>query len=195
MYYDIHCHIFNKAIVNRRFDIMLNPFFKLIDGFSNKMPEKNLAELIEKGDNFLEAFMKMSGEEVFALLDKHYNNEFVLTPLMMDLEFTDSENLGKIEEFRQRIWREVAHEFVSLVRIRLKELTILHPKLSNKIIKITDDNHFLWKEVLKPNLEMFEKTNFQNQIDELDDGRGIGIGVDLGAAGAIFDVVRGFAAP
>lgn len=168
MYYDIHCHIFNKAIVNRRFDIMLTPFFKLIDGFSNKMPEKNLAELIEKGDNFLDALMRMNSEEVFSVLDQHYNNEFVLTPLMMDLEFTDSENLGKIEEFRQRIWREVAHEFVSLVRNRLKELTILYPKLSKEVVKITDDNHFLWKEVLKPNLEMFEKTNFQNQIDELE---------------------------
>jgi predicted TIM-barrel fold metal-dependent hydrolase len=168
MYYDIHCHIFNKAIVNRRFDIMLTPFFKLIDGFSNKMPEKTLAELIEKGDNFLDAFMRMNSEEVFAVLDQYYNNEFVLTPLMMDLEFTDSENLGKIEEFRQRIWREVALEFVSLVRKRLQELTVQYPKLSKKVVKITDDNHFLWKEVLKPDLEMFEKTNYKNQIDELE---------------------------
>jgi predicted TIM-barrel fold metal-dependent hydrolase len=168
MYYDIHCHLFNKAIVNKRIDILITPFFKLIDGFDSKMPEKNLAELIEKGDNFLDAFMKMNSKEVFAVLDQHYNSEFVLTPLMMDLEFSDSENLGKVEAFRQRIWREIAVEFVSIVRNRIKELAIQYPKLSGNVVKITDDNHFLWVEVLKPEREMFEKNNFQFQIDELE---------------------------
>jgi hypothetical protein len=168
MYYDIHCHIFNKAIVDKRMDILMAPMFKLIDGFDSKLPEKNLAELIEKGDNFLNAFMKMSSEEVFATLDKYYNNEFVLTPLMMDLEFTDIEDLGKIEEIKQKIWREIALEFSSLIRNRVKTLTQQYPKLTNKVVKITDDNHFLWKDLLKPEREMFEKNNFQNQIDELE---------------------------
>jgi predicted TIM-barrel fold metal-dependent hydrolase len=168
MYYDIHCHIFNKAIVNKRIDILLTPFFKMIDGFDNKIPEKNLSELVEKGDKFLEAFMKMSSEEVFALLDQHYNKEFVLTPLMMDLEFTDSENLGKIEAFRQRVWREIALEFVSIVRNRINDLALQYPKLSSKVVKITDDKHFLWKEVLKPERVLFEKNNFKTQIDELE---------------------------
>jgi predicted TIM-barrel fold metal-dependent hydrolase len=168
MYYDIHCHLFNKSIVNKRVDILLAPFFKVIEGFDNKLPEKNLADLIEKGDNFLNAFMKMSSEEVFSVLDQQYNHEFVLTPLMMDLEFTDNENLGKIEEFRQRIWREIAIEFVSLIRNRIQTLANHYPKLGNKIVKITDDNHFLWKEVLKPDRVMFEKNNFQSQIEELE---------------------------
>jgi predicted TIM-barrel fold metal-dependent hydrolase len=168
MYYDIHCHLFNKAIVNKRIDILITPFFKLIDGFDSKMPEKNLAELIEKGDNFLEAFMKMNSEEVFAVLDQHYKSEFVLTPLMMDLEYSDSENLGKVEAFRQRIWREIAVEFISIVRNRIKELAHQYPKLSGNVVKITDDNHFLWVEVLKPERVMFEKNNFQYQIDELE---------------------------
>jgi predicted TIM-barrel fold metal-dependent hydrolase len=168
MYYDIHCHIFNKAIVDRRMDILMAPMFKLIDGFDSKLPEKNLAELIEKGDNFLNAFMKMTSEEVFETLDKYYNNEFVLTPLMMDLEFTDVENLGKIEEFKQKIWREVALEFFAIMRNRLKTLTLQYPKLTNKVVNITEDNHFLWKELLKPERELFEKNNFQNQVDELE---------------------------
>lgn len=168
MYYDIHCHIFNKAIVDKRMDVLMAPMFKIIDGLDSKLPEKNLADLIEKGDNFLNAFMKMTSEEVFAVLDQYYNNEFVLTPLMMDLEFTDTENLGKIEEFKQLIWREVALEFFSMIRKRMKNLTQQYPKLTNKVVKLTDDNHFLWKEVLKPEREMFEKNNFTNQIEELE---------------------------
>jgi len=167
MYYDIHCHVFNKAIVDKRMDILLAPAFKLIDGFDSKLPEKNLAELIEKGDNFLNAFMRMNSEEVFTVLDKHYNHEFVLTPLMMDLEFTDSENLGKIEEFRQRIWKEIMMEFVNIIRTRITEMTLTYPKLSGKV-KALSNNNTLWDEVLKPEREMFEKNNFQNQIDQLE---------------------------
>jgi len=168
MYYDIHCHLFNKAIVDKRIDILLSPFFKLIEGYDNKLPENSLVELIEKGDNFLNAFMKMSSEEVFAVLDQQYNHEFVVTPLMMDLEFTDTEDLGKIEEIRQRIWREVTLEFFSIIRTRIKTLSTQYPKLTNKMANLTDDNHFLWKEVLKPEREMFEKNSFQNQVDELE---------------------------
>jgi predicted TIM-barrel fold metal-dependent hydrolase len=168
MYYDIHCHIFNKAIIDKRMDILLAPMFKLIDGFESKLPEKNLTELIEKGDNFLNAFMKMSSEEVFEVLDNHYNNEFVLTPLMMDLDFTDSENLGKIEEIKQRVWKEIAIEFINLIRTRIQNLTMAYPQLTKKIDGITKDNHFLWKEVLKPERELFKKNNFQNQVEELE---------------------------
>jgi predicted TIM-barrel fold metal-dependent hydrolase len=149
-------------------DIMLAPMFKLIDGFENKLPEKNLSELIEKGDNFLNAFMKMSSDEVFEVLDNYYNKEFVLTPLMMDLEFTDSENLGKIDEVRQRIWKDIALEFINLIRARVNAITSLYPQLAHKAKALSNDNHFLWREVMKPDRELFEKNNFNNQVDELE---------------------------
>lgn len=168
MYYDIHCHVFNRAIVDKRMDILLSPVFKLIDEYDRKLPEHHLAELIEKGDNFLSAFMKMSSEEVFEVLDQYYQHEFVLTPLMMDLEFTDTEQTGKFEKISQRVWQEVALEFIASIRRRVDQVTTAYPRLAKPMKGLSSNNHYIWKEVLKPERKLFERNNFNNQIDELE---------------------------
>jgi predicted TIM-barrel fold metal-dependent hydrolase len=168
MYYDIHCHVFNKAIVDKRVDILLAPMFKIIDGFERKIPEKKLAELFDKGDNFLNAFMKLSSDEVFDLLDQSYNREFVLTPLMMDLEFTDSENMGKLKSLRQKLWQALAMDFVDTIRGQMTQLAKQYPQLAARIPALTNTGNTVWKELLKPEREVFEKNNFQNQIDAME---------------------------
>jgi len=168
MYYDIHCHIFNKAIIDKRMDVLLSPAFKLIDGLEEKLPEKILTELVEKGDNFLTAFMKMDSAEVFSQLDEHYNHEFVLTPLMMDLEFTDSENLAKYEIISQRVWKEVTADFIVTLRNRLAQISATYPKLAGGLKKLSSKK-FIWvNKLVESERVMFEQNNFQNQIDDLE---------------------------
>jgi len=84
------------------------------------------------------------------------------------LEFTDCEDLGIVEKYKQQLWREIAVKFFTSVRDRINEITSIYPKLNRKVGIMASEDHVLWKDVLKPDLELFEKNNFQNQIDELE---------------------------
>ena len=109
--FDCHCHIFNiltvgwKAIVEQLNDVML-----LLTDDNGEAVEtkhisaenkKKLKEKIKKLAELIKIFTSDS-EEIFDMLDKHYDRKYKLFPLMFDGDFLldadDNEHLQQIKE-------------------------------------------------------------------------------------------------
>jgi predicted TIM-barrel fold metal-dependent hydrolase len=97
-YYDCHCHVFNKDVIDLH--LMANIFLSLPDILrKSDTPHdlerestvydkiKNKIHVLKRLINFLEAGFSKTDEDVFAKMQQTYGTEFAIAPLMFDLEF------------------------------------------------------------------------------------------------------------
>lgn len=173
-YYDIHCHVFNKNVLIRKLVNIVQTLLILQDLIDEKVKGEEMKCKIEGILSTLQEVTKPTSKEVFQFLNKKYNGDLIISPLMFDLAYVD-DNDGtpyKNKRFKRKITRYFAFLNILIVIIKRslkknypefewdKLITSLHKNIKELIHKI--------KTGTTGDLEIFDDANYKNQIDELE---------------------------
>lgn len=168
-YYDIHCHIFNKDVIIRRLVNVVQSLVSIKEMLQGEVSEADLKLKIEGINRTLEDVLD-SSEEVFQVLHKDYNEQFVITPLMFDLTYADDnddeEHRNKRYRRRIKLIFKVAAKLIPIVKLKIKDKELrksLDPirdglkKFSKKFDRKSDEE-----------VEIFDDVNYAQQITDLE---------------------------
>lgn len=167
-YYDVHCHIFNQNVVCKRVDVLLSPIFKILDQAEGDIPIEKIDEIMDRVEAFLNAFMQESSEKVFDIIDKQYKKEFVLTPLMFDLEFADDNNANRFRNTFYELKKELFLDLFEILTSQLKRIVKKFPQLAGRIEDLTHDDRSVWDVLMGEKASIFDDDNYLTQIKELE---------------------------
>jgi len=169
-YYDVHCHVFNKNVINRKLASILQSLTLIADKLKHKIDNEDIASRLDAIGSTLEELLTTS-EDVYLYLDKLYDKKFIITPLMMDLTYvddndgTDDQNLKHKRQILKllRIIREV---------LRLAKRHSFKKETRQRLDKVQDGIQGQIKKIRKAkpdDLDLFPETNYVQQIEELED--------------------------
>ena len=168
-YYDIHCHVFNKNVINRKLASILQSLTLIVDKLNNKVEDEGITDALTAINDSLDD-LQTTSEDVYAVLDKIYDSKFVLTPLMMDLTYVDDNDGTNAQNRRHK--RQVLRLLI-LVREVLR-LAIRHSlKKGNRRLlgNIMDGIQKQIKKIRRAketDLDLFPERNYVQQIEELE---------------------------
>ncbi len=169
-YYDIHCHVFNKNVINRKLAGILQSLTLIIDKLKNKIEDEDTIDSLAAISSSL-GDLQTTSEDVFAVLDEIYDSNFILTPLMMDLTYVDDNDGTNGQNRRHK--RQVLRLLI-LVRETLR-FAIKHSfkKETRKLlVEIMDGINKQIKKIRKAkdtDLDLFPERNYIQQIEELEE--------------------------
>lgn len=173
-YYDIHCHIFNKNVVIRKLFNIVQSVLAIKEMLEKDISAEDLKYKIDGINRTLLEVSEDSSEKVFDVLNKVYNNEVVVTPLMFDLTFADDNDQDEKanKRYRQRIKR--IFWLISKLMPVIKALTKKKFK-NDELQKAIDQIHTDLKEFHKSierksakEMEIFDDGNYEQQVTELE---------------------------
>lgn len=170
-YYDIHCHIFNKNVVDRNLAAIIESVTKIIALKGNDLKKEELRERILSLNKILKDLLKPESADVYNVLDEAYDHEFVVTPLMFDLTFADDNHgtNGQNKRYKRQIKRTL--NFVNSLSQAFKLLT-KDPETKALLIELRRLLNDYIKSLKKKdgdNPELFDDNNYVQQIIELQD--------------------------
>lgn len=170
-YYDIHCHVFNKSIINNRIINLFIPLLDLLDSDKkgHLLNTENVEHVLNRLDNFLSAFLKDRSEDVFKILDNAYNNAFVFTPLMFDLTYADDNYGTRLQNLAYKERREIIIDWLEEAIKVLKLKSKLSPEVEEKLDALMDPEKGKIKSILNLREDVFNANNFEQQIKDLED--------------------------
>ncbi len=168
-YYDIHCHVFNKNVINRKLAGILQSLTRIINKLENKIDDEETTDSLSAIEDSL-GDLQTTSEHVYEVLDKIYEGKFILTPLMMDLTYVD-DNDGTNGQNR----RHKRHVLRLLITVR----EVLRFAISHSIKKETRQTlHEIMEGIQKQikktrktkdsDLDLFPERNYIQQIEELE---------------------------
>jgi predicted TIM-barrel fold metal-dependent hydrolase len=99
-YYDAHCHIFNKNIFLRQVVEIAVSLHELTKLAEKKKKLKLIKKTVKNIDLGLDTFMNNNISNVFDDLNNAYNGKFIITPLPIDLTYTDDNDGSTREDLR-----------------------------------------------------------------------------------------------
>lgn len=159
-YYDIHCHVFNKDIIKPRLADMLLPLIKQIANGDNP----KLVEALRRLKNTIE-IIEQPTSGVFDHLDDAYGNDWVLTPLMFDLNFADDNDTTWEQNIAYTLRQGVVTKLIDYLAPILIRLGRQDPRVAEAIGGLEDPT--LIKQLRDKNRDIFPEGNYQQQINDL----------------------------
>lgn len=169
-YYDIHCHVFNKNVINRKLAGILQSLTRIVDKLNNKIEDEEVTDSLSAINSSL-GELQTTSEDVFTVLDKIYDSNFILTPLMMDLSYVDDNDGTNGQNRRHK--RQVLRLLV-LVRetLRFAIKHSLKKETRKLLVEIMDGIQKQIKKIRKAketDLDLFPERNYIQQIEELEE--------------------------
>jgi hypothetical protein len=179
---DAHCHVFTKDILSTGIRIILGALD--IGQIAKILDITHLNKLIKKLEhviNFIDIGMNNDTEGIYEEMQKVYNNEFIVTPLMLDLTYvsgiikTNIHKSFKGDE-NQKIHthvRNAVNEYTKSAEKQLGNLSASEKtQVENKLKDLKNTMNVLEKKVElfskeNDNLRLFGKRNFQKQFKHL----------------------------
>ncbi len=173
-YYDIHCHIFNKNVVIRMLFNIVQSVLAIKDLLEKGISAEDMKYKIDGINRTLHEVSEDTSEKVFDVLNKVYNNEVVVTPLMFDLTFADDNDQDEKanKRYRKRIKRILwlISKLMPLVKTLAKK-KFKNDELQKAIDQIHADIKEFHKSIDKKSakeMEIFDDGNYEQQITELE---------------------------
>lgn len=173
-YYDIHCHIFNKNVVIRKLFNIVQSVLAIKELLEKGISADDLKFKIDGINRTLLEVSEDTSEKVFDVLNKVYNDEVVITPLMFDLTFADDNDQDEKanKRYRQRIKRIL--RLISILMPVVKKMArkkFKNIELEKAIDRIHADikefNKSIERKSLKE-MEIFDDGNYEQQVSELE---------------------------
>ena len=173
-YYDIHCHIFNKNVVIRKLFNIVQSVLAIKDMLEESISAEDLKYKIDGINRTLNEVSEDTSEKVFDVLNKVYNNEVVVTPLMFDLTFADDNDQD--EKANKRYRKRIKRILWLISKLMPVVKTLAKKKFKNdELQKAIDQIHVDIKEFHKSidrksvkEMEIFDDGNYEQQVIELE---------------------------
>lgn len=179
---DAHCHVFNKDILSSGIRIILGALD--IGQIAKFLDVTNLDKLIKKLENiinFIDIGLNHDTEGIYKEMQKVYNNEFIVTPLMLDLTYVSGiikTNMNKSfnGEEDQKIHKHVRNAVTNYTKSAEKQLGNLSASekkhAESKLNSLKNRMNELEKKIKlfskqEDNLRLFGKHNFEKQLKHL----------------------------
>lgn len=167
-YYDIHCHIFNKDFLMRHFVNIALTLSAISDDQKINKNMKVVKKQLKKIREGLNALNLEHSRDVFKVLDDAYDNEFIVTPLSMNLIYAD-DNDGNTNQNAKYI-RQLKRMLRNIKRIIrfIKNRTWDNENrelLKDIIDDIKEFNKYLDNKA-KNNQWLISNNNYKDQIKE-----------------------------
>jgi predicted TIM-barrel fold metal-dependent hydrolase len=168
-YYDIHCHFFNKNVINRKLAGILQSLSKIVEKIQNKIEDEETIDSLGAINDSL-SDLQTTSEHVYDVLDKIYDHNFILTPLMMDLTYVDDNDGTNGQNRRHK--RQVLRLLILLREILRFGIKHSLKKDTRKLLmEIMDGIQKQIKKTRKAednDLNLFPERNYIQQIEELE---------------------------
>lgn len=173
-YYDIHCHIFNKNVVIRKLFNIVQSVLAIKDMLEKGISAEDLKYKIDGINRTLNEVSEDTSEKVFDVLNKVYNDEVVVTPLMFDLTFADDNDQDEKanKRYRKRIKRILwlISKLIPVVKALAKK-KFKNDELQKAIDQIHADIKEFHKSIERKSakeMEIFDDGNYEQQVAELE---------------------------
>ncbi len=174
VYYDIHCHVFNKNVILRKLVNVVQTAVAISEMLDDRISKEELEYKINSIARTLEEVTQDSSEGVFNLLDSAYSKKFVITPLMFDLTYADDndDTERRNNRYRRRI-KNVFRVILLLVPvIKFKVRRKFHDDRLNDAIDNFKESVKEFKKNFEvktdEDVEIFDDANYVQQIAELE---------------------------
>lgn len=165
-YYDVHCHVFNKYVLNTRLVNVLLPLAATLEDTEDTVDNNKIENALNQIEAALNVAMEDYSEDVFKHLDSVYNGKFIVTPLMFDLTYVD-DNEAKFNfgfNLRKELFIELLQLFVTLLKKKVAKNEIL----TQKFEKLFDKKKGILNRVLEFNEDAINDNNYYLQIADLE---------------------------
>ena len=179
---DAHCHVFNKDILSTGIRIILGALN--IGQIAKILDITHLDKLIKKLEhiiNFIDIGINNNTEGIYEEMQKVYKNEYIVTPLMLDLTYvsgTIKTNMNKSfkGEKDQKIHQHIRNAVTDYTKSTEKQLGTLPAgekiKIENKLNDLKSKMNVFEEKVelfskQEDNLRLFGKRNFNKQLKHL----------------------------
>lgn len=166
IYYDIHNHIFNKNVVIRTLANVVQALLLIADEKEAKISKLKLKSIIKT----LNIVTQQTSKDVFNTLDQTCGGEMVITPLMLDLTYTDDNDGNKGQNRRYRLRIELLFKIVRKLLSKL-ERVVFDQEVKNHLDQLQEELKILDKKFKVSGdgeLELFNNANYKEQIEELE---------------------------
>jgi predicted TIM-barrel fold metal-dependent hydrolase len=174
IYYDIHCHIFNRNVIIRKLFNVVQSVLVIKDLLDKEIPAEDLRYKIEGITRTLQEVSEDTSEKVYNALNKVYNDQVAVTPLMFDLTFADDndQDESKNKRYRKRIKRIIwlLTLLMPIVKSKAKKKfknEELQKAIDNIQVAVKEFHKSLEKKSAKE-MELFDNGNFEQQVAELE---------------------------
>jgi len=168
-YYDIHCHLFNKNVINRKLAGILQSLTSIVEKLENKIEDEETVDSLSAINDSLSDLLTTS-EHVYEVLNNIYDGQFVLTPLMMDLTYVDDNDGTNGQNRRHK--RHVLRLLITLrevlrfgIKHSLKKET---RQLLKEIMEGIQKQIKTTRSAKDHDLNLFPEQNYIQQIEELE---------------------------
>lgn len=170
-YYDIHCHVFNKSIINSRIINLIVPLLDLLDADKKGyiLNTNKVDQTLERINAFLSAILQDESKDVFNIIDKAYNHEFVLAPMMFDLTYADDNYGNRLQNLAYNERREIIIDLLEDAIKLLKLKSKLSPAVKKKLDALMNPKNGVIESILNLSEDVFNSNNFEQQIKDLED--------------------------
>jgi len=175
IFYDTHCHYFNKDIVSLR---ILVSFIEIMSENKRKSfsrsRHKNKLQLLKERLKFMRIIMSASSTEIYERQNECYKNDFVSVALMLDIKNSicaDDLNLNrKIVKYYKQIMFSIY--FLFFLEFLFAFLTLTYSKRKNQIMHLSEIRQLVKDTNFKPHdikqaIKSAEHESFDIQIKEL----------------------------
>ena len=179
---DAHCHVFNKDVLSMGVRIILGALkigeiARILDITHLDKLLKNLENLI----HFIDIGLNNNTEGIYDEMQKVYENNYIVTPLMLDLTYVSGNIKTSMHksfkgEQDQRIHyhlRNVINEYSISAKKQLDNYSDSESKILNNKLQILENKLNELKNKIetfsaeKDNLRLFGKKNFEKQFRHL----------------------------
>jgi predicted TIM-barrel fold metal-dependent hydrolase len=168
-YYDIHCHLFNKNVINRKLAGILQSLTLIVEKLENNIEDEETVDSLSAINDSL-SDLQTTSEHVYEVLNNIYDGEFVLTPLMMDLTYVDDNDGTNGQNRRHK--RHVLRLLITLREVLRFGVKHSLKKETRKLLKEIMEG--IQKQIKKTrnakdsDLDLFPERNYIQQIEELE---------------------------
>lgn len=175
MYYDVHCHIFNKDVIVRKLVNVVQSLLSIRELIDGNISGAVLKHKIDEISHVLAEVTQESSEDVFLAQNAVYQNQVITTPLMFDLTFADDndDDENRNKRYRRRIksvfWLlravvlPILEKYVEK-KFKDKELT----RAIDQVQKAVKKFHKQFKVKSDEEVEIFDNANYHQQIADLE---------------------------
>lgn len=168
MKYDIHCHFFTKDILSKRIYSLLLPLYELAKRHNYTNSYQNHMNALQRFEEFLRVFGSASAGEVFSLLVSEYREDYLFTPLSLDLTYADDNEGRKPGNFIFRLRKEL---FLDIIEFAIPFLArrIKDQDLRMRVLGLRRKKGGVFKILSDLRDEPVRNSNFPEQIQELEE--------------------------
>jgi len=164
MYYDIHCHLFNKDFLVKellyRLLIEIKKLLSVEDQKQRGLISDNFKKkirILKRVAGFLKTGIKQDSTAIYSELCSLYKDEdFIITPLMFDLTWCFSSAADRAYMDSDQIIQMIELEISNSFQNNFRDVTGIDQDLQNKIIKqVNEIKEFLieWQENQRLNIQ------------------------------------------